>query len=141
MQVFFCTKPMNIISFLIRLVTWSKYSHCVIIEDDEWVIDSTFSHGGVCRRSRKDVEIEYPVKKYAEYTVPDEKAAMDFVRSQIGKPYDKGVFLSVLLHRNWESSSAWFCNELLEAAIIAGGRIRFRDGLNRITPDISYNTI
>ncbi len=137
MKVLFCRKP-ALGSWLIRAFTWSPWSHLVIVEDHEHVIDSTLAHGGVRRRRLIDIVNEYPVIEEIEVPLIDEQAALDFVRAQLGKPYDWTAIFGFLLRRDWAEPDAWFCNELAEAAFIVGGRRRFRDEISRITPRESW---
>lgn len=48
--------------------------------------------------------------------------------------YDWTAIFGMLLQRNWQEQDSWFCSELVEAALTAGGRQRFRDDVSRITP-------
>ncbi|MDE2469768.1 MAG: hypothetical protein KGL35_13780 [Bradyrhizobium sp.] len=36
----------------------------------------------------------------------------DYVRAQIGKPYDMEAILAFVAGRNWRNPAAWFCSEL-----------------------------
>ena len=49
----------------------------------------------------------------------DEQAKIyyDFVRSQIGKPYDEQAILAFVAGRNWQDPEAWFCSELVAAGL------------------------
>ncbi|MBB2485395.1 hypothetical protein H5407_09165 [Mitsuaria sp. WAJ17] len=137
MKVIFCRKR-TLGSWLIRAWSWSPWSHLVIVEDSEHVIDSTFAHGGVRRRRLIDIVEEYSVIEEIEIPLVDEQAALDFVRAQLGKPYDWTAIFGFLLRRDWAEPDAWFCNELFEAAAVAGGRRRFRDDISHITPRESW---
>ena len=140
MKVIFCANN-KITSWLIRMFTWSRYSHVVFVEDDETIIDSTFMHCGVQRRLLADVYSEYTTIEVIDIPLPDEKAALDFARAQLGKPYDKTAILGFVFRRNWADDDSWFCNELIEAIAEAGGRTRFRAALSRITPEMSWSVI
>lgn len=137
MKLIFCRKP-SLGSWLIRVFTWSPWSHCVIVEDDRHVIESTMAHGGVRRRPLLEIINEYSRVELVEIPLTDEQAALDFARAQLGKPYDWRAIFGFLLHRDWADDRAWFCNELAEAACVAGGRQRFRDSISRITPRESW---
>lgn len=137
MKVIFCRRR-SLGSWLIRLFTWSAWSHLAIVEDAETVIDSTFSGGGVRRRRLVEIVAEYSAIEEAEVPLADEQAALEFARAQIGKPYDWTAIFGFVLRRNWAEPDAWFCNELFEAAAVAGGSKRFRDRLSRITPRDSW---
>jgi len=140
MKVIYCSNN-KLGSWLIRIFTWSRFSHVVYVEDQTHIIDSTFTHGGVQRRLLADIYRDYTTIEEVNIEVPDEKAALDFARSQLGKPYDKTAILGFIFRRNWGDDSAWFCNEFIEALAKAGGRLRFRERLSRITPQESYSVI
>jgi uncharacterized protein YycO len=142
MKLIFCRKP-SLGSWLICAFTWSQWSHCIVVEDDEFVIDATLRHGGVRRRRLADVLAEYPKRDVVEIalTAEQEQKALDFVRAQIGKPYDVGAIFGFIARQDWASPERWFCNELAEAALREAGRPRFRDELNRITPRESWMVV
>jgi len=140
MKVIYCANN-SIGSWLIRLFTWSRFSHTVYVEDDTHVIDSTLQHGGVRRRLLADIYSQYPTIAEVTIDLPDEQAALEFARAQIGKPYDQTAILGFVFHRNWAEDDSWFCSELIEAVAVAGKRLRFRDGLYRISPELSYTVI
>jgi hypothetical protein len=48
-------------------------------------------------------------------------AILGFARTQIGKPYDWTAILALLMDRDWRDSGAWFCSELVVAALEAVG--------------------
>jgi len=125
-------------SFLIRLFTWSQWSHVSILEDEDHIIDSTFKHGGVRRRPVLELVGEVSAFEVVEVPLPMEDAGMDFIRSQLGKPYDWTAIVGFILRENWADPAKWFCNELFEAGCKAGGRLRFRESLSRVTPRHSW---
>jgi uncharacterized protein YycO len=139
MKLIFCRRN-SIGSWLIRFFTWSQWSHCMIVDGDH-IIDSTMMQGGVRRQPALAALEHYSVAEFVEVPVPDEEAALEFARAQVGKPYDWGVFLSFIVRRDWTEPDAWFCNELAEAALAYGGRPRFRASLSRITPQASWMVI
>lgn len=128
----FCRAP-TLTSRLIRLVTWSKWSHVALIQGD-WVIDATAKHG-VAVRPLIDFEIEN-----------DDVHAVDLPRdlgdalavqmiTQVGKPYDWTAALGVGLHRDWQKDDAWFCSELVAWAYDRVERPLFRpETMHRVTP-------
>jgi uncharacterized protein YycO len=136
-KLIFCRRH-SLGSWAIRFFTWSPWSHCVIVEDAEHGIDSTFAHGGVRRRLLSDILAECSRAVQVEVRAPDEAAALDFARLQLGKPYDWTAIVGFIVQRNWAEPDAWFCNELAEASLVAGGRPRWRSDLNRITPRDSW---
>lgn len=132
MKAIFCSKP-GIASWLIRVACWSRWSHVAIIEDDEHVIHSTFWGGGVHRTTIWQMLGDYTEIEFTDIPVPDEVAAMAFLRDQLGKPYDWTAIVGMVMRRDWAEVDSWFCSELLEACLRAGGLTRFRALLSRIT--------
>jgi uncharacterized protein YycO len=138
-QLLFC-RSHGWSSPLLRLAMWSQWSHAAIILGDEMdgAAEATFT-GGVHRSSV--IDLFSRASKYAIVDVPcpNPKAAYEFTRAQYGKPYDFFGVIGVGLHRNWQQDDSWFCSELVEAALAAGGNRRFRMGLQgRITPQHSW---
>jgi uncharacterized protein YycO len=72
--------------------------------------------------------------------VPDPEAALAFARGQLGKSYDYRGVLGIGINREWDSPDKWWCSELVEAAIAAAGRRRFRNP-RRITPQDVFNVL
>ena len=142
MKLIFCSN-LSIVSWFIRAFTWSPWSHCVIVENEEFVIDATFTHRGVRRRLLLDIMNEYSHVEVVEIPLTDEQneQALNFVRAQIGKPYDVGAIFGFVVRQDWANPERWFCNELAEAALREVGRPRFRDSISRITPRESWMVI
>jgi hypothetical protein len=46
-----------------------------------------------------------------------ERAYWDFLKAQLGKPYDKLAIAAFAFNRNWRSPDAWFCGELVAAGL------------------------
>jgi len=55
---------------------------------------------------RHRVVIEFMV------TAAQRQAGWDFLRAQLGKPYDWRAILAFAFNRNWRNAQAWFCSEL-----------------------------
>lgn len=60
----------------------------------------------------------------------------DFVRWQIGKPYDMEAIAAFAAGRNWRDHRSWFCSELVAAALEYSGYLPFNLATpeNKITP-------
>lgn len=123
-------------SFLIRAFTWSRWSHVGVIDGDT-VIDTTFRRG-VSVIPLAQFLAEHSATEQAEVTVPDEVAAHVWLEMQIGKGYDWTAIIGFVFRRPWGKRNRWFCSELVESALIVGGRRRFREDLQRITPRHSW---
>lgn len=122
----------------IRAVTWSRWSHCaIVLPSCEAVIEATWPHGvrysslsGLIQRSSRH--------EFIEVDVPNPDATYRFLRLQLGRPYDTWGVLGLGLHREWQDPQAWWCSELVEAALAAGGRCRFRADAQRVTQQHSW---
>lgn len=137
MKVIFTYHPYSAFSILIRLATFSKFSHAALMLSDQLIIDSTLSSGvqlstleDFCKRYKNTVVVDVPVA--------DETKAINFAINQVGKPYDWSAILGMITQRNWQEDDSWFCSELIEAIFKAGDTPRFRDDLSRITPQMSW---
>lgn len=127
------TRSPNIGSKLIRLATWSDWSHVVLVYG-QYAIDATWRHG-VTRRPISDVLDE--ASEYALVDIPayDPEAVVAAAVSQIGKPYDISAVTGIAFRRNWQDDDAWFCSELIAWAFGRSGQSLFRrDSLYRVTP-------
>ena len=130
----------SLVSWLIRAATFGKYSHCAILDEEHWVIHSTFLRG-VHRSTLKSFQEAYPTHYFSHIVCPDEAGAMHFLEAQLGKPYDWSALLKLVFQRDWQENDRWFCSELAEAALVAGNSQRFRDSVHRITPHQSWSVL
>lgn len=131
MKIIFC-KSNSIGGQLIRLFTWSEWSHVGVVFDD--VVYEAVGSGV------RKVPLDEVLRHYHQnctilnVDVPDEAASRRFLEAQLGKPYDYSAIISFVSQRDWAEDDKWFCSELTETAILMGGRLRFREKMNRITP-------
>lgn len=133
MQIIF-TRRRSLGSALIRLATGSRWSHVSVGISPELVIDATLRHGGVRHRSRAELLAESSAHEVRDVPLPDEAAALAWLRAQVGKRYDWTAIVGFVMRRRWADPDAWFCSELAEAACVAGGLVRFRADAWRLTP-------
>lgn len=122
--------------FLIRTVTWSRFSH----------VDICLPEGLLGARPPK-VSIEpygYQPKARVQYvrckelSPEEELIAHKFWRDQIGKPYDYLAVAGNLVHRDWKSEDKWFCSELFAAGFLAAAwPLLNEEFLDRVTPGIA----
>lgn len=119
-------------SWLIRLITWSDWSHVALVEGD-MAIEATWP------RVRR-VPLAEIVATHAEHVLVDVPAwasadILAAARRQIGKPYDWTALFGILLHRDWQEQDAWFCSELVAWAFGQAGAPLFRpEAMHRVTP-------
>ena len=100
-------------SLLIRLFTWSRWSHCGVIHQGDVIHATAFD--GVIKQSLSEFKERY--KKH-EIRVMDGNAKKAL--PEISKSYDWG---GVFGHwfGFWDSSKRWFCSELVFQAVKEGG--------------------
>lgn len=122
-------------SVLIRWFTWSAWSHVAVTFDGHTIIDATLKHGGVKLHGWREFMDEYPDRMLVNVALPDEEAAHAWLLAQLGKRYDWTALVGLVMRsRRWADPSAWFCSELVAAAIAAGGLPLFSEEVARITP-------
>jgi len=138
MKVIFTNKHMSISSMVIKLLTFSKFSHMAVLLKDGNVIDTTFL-SGVRIQSLEQFSKHYRNRVIREIALPNEAAAEQFLHSQIGKPYDWASLVGIIARNGkWTDEGKWFCSELVEAAVKAGGLDRFVEKLSRIIPQYCW---
>ena len=128
------TRRRHASSLLIRLVTWSNFSHVDIVLDGGQIIGAEAGKGvskgsfeRQVRKASKAVTVEIPVL--------DLQAALAFAKSQKGKPYDWLGVAGIGLRRNWQEPSKWSCAEFVAASLAKGGYNPFDAKFHhRITP-------
>jgi len=108
---------------LIRLWTFSKYSHVELVNQDSpdnWLwYTSSPRDGGVVVRN-----IEYNADHWDlfDINIPHEQDVLDFIQTRVNKKYDwLGIILSQILKLNIHNQNRWFCSEIIHAALIMGG--------------------
>jgi len=68
-------------------------------------------------------------------TAEQEAKFWQFLRSQIGKPYDVPGILAFITARDWREPDSWFCSELQAAALEHAGVIHsLYLPANKVTP-------
>lgn len=124
-------------SLLIRAASWwGAWSHVAIVDGDD-VIEARAWQGVV--RTPLDAHLQRAsAHEVVQIECPNPQAVLSFARAQVGKPYDWGGVLAFPLREPLADESRWFCSELVEAALLAGGRARFREAPARVTPWQSY---
>lgn len=122
------------VSLLIRLVTWSEWSHVEIL-DGEALIGADMINGVCVTPLAHRLEISSRVA-LVEFPCADPAAVIAQVRSQLGKGYDYLGLLGLVTHqRRWQSTEDWFCSELVAYAFESAGYPLFRANMaSRITP-------
>lgn len=121
-------------SLLIRLLTWSRWSHVALVVNDQ-VIEAAIGVG-VRRRPLEELVAASSAWSIQALPVRDASALIAAVESQIGMPYDYLGALGIALRGNWQECRAWFCSELIAwAADHAGSPWFRRERIRRVTPE------
>lgn len=133
MKILF-TRRRHLGSWIIRIVTWSAYSHVDLILDEERIVGATAPNG-------VDVElIKNRLAKASKAVIMEIKdvdldKANKFAISQIGKRYDWTNIIGIYLHRDWQEDDSWSCAELVAATLKVSGLQLFDNKFySRITP-------
>ncbi len=121
-------------SWLIRAVTWSRWSHVSVVDGDT-IIEAHALHG-VIRTPLAEAIAKASECELVRLPAGDPAAVIAAAVSQIGKPYDWTALIAWLLRRDWQEDDSWFCSELVAWAFGKGGSPLFRPGiLHRVTPE------
>ena len=135
MKLVFCNSNM-IGSWIIRKLTFSKWSHVAIVDGDT-VIEAVWPR--VRQTSLQHLIETHRDHEFAEVRVDDEAAALAFARAQIGKRYDwRALFGLTTPTRDWERPDQWDCAELAAAVINAGSKFKLFRTLFRVSPQLVY---
>jgi hypothetical protein len=127
-------------SALIRWFTQSDFSHV------DAVLPSGELLGARSDTATPGVAIRRPgyatFSRVALVAVPatdtQTTAFYDFLRSQIGKPYDKTAIYAFAFNRDWHNKASWFCSELIVVALEWAGIIKPVTLGNRLTPNSAF---
>lgn len=115
-------------SWLIRAFTWSRWSHCGIVDGDN-VIEATAKRGVIVTPI---AEFKSRYRNFAIAELPcREQDPISIARQQIGKKYDWSAVFSIVLRAGWDSDDKWFCAELVA---YSAGCCR-ADMVSRVTPE------
>ena len=122
-------------SWLIRKVTWGKWSHVGILDESNgYVLEASWPDG--VRLVKLD---KFLAKHSATFTtsviLPNEIAAFKWAYAQVGKPYDTFGILGVWARRNWRNADKWWCSEFVAGSAIAGGVQLIDVDMSRVTPE------
>jgi len=120
--------------WLIRLLTWSRWSHVALVDGNTVIEARAFA--GVVETPLAEFKQRYGDTEMVRLNHPDPLGMVHAVRGQLGKPYDYWAIAGFLFHRDWQRSHAWFCSELVAWASEDAGRPLFRrNALNRVTQE------
>lgn len=123
-------------SLLIRLFTWSTFSHVGLVDGDH-VIEAVFPQ--VRRVSKAEfLKGKSSVEEWG-YACKDAQAITNAAMSQVGKLYDHLFLIGFMLRRNWQDDDRWACSELIAWSFGKGGSPLFRaKRVGRVAPEHMY---
>lgn len=128
------TKKKTLASKLIRLFTWSRWSHVALLCKDGTVIESAGFYGvrKVPLHEALEGVTEFATVTCFDYI--DEAKLIECLLPQIGKPYDYIGALGLGIHRNWQDDDKWICSELIAWGFDKIGEPLFRsEEISKIT--------
>lgn len=112
----------SLISRAIRFQTRSNYSHIAVSLPDGSVIEA-WHVGGV--RHVKNASVGHtPGTQVDVFDIAadyDQAAVIAYLKSQVGKKYDFRSILRFISRRDDAHNDKFFCSELSESALLAGG--------------------
>jgi uncharacterized protein YycO len=120
---------------------WAPWTHCGIVTPLATVINARPLLGVV------EEPLEDYTERSSEFVIVDVETPHDdmgvaFARFQVGKGYDYGAIVRFISSSFRDQDEQRFhCAELVETALFAAGRNRFRIPFYRVTPNQSYMTI
>lgn len=128
MKVIFC-RSRKIGSVLIRLFTFSKWSHVALILPDGRVLEAVYPKVRL-------TTVEEVISTHDAFEIRSldiEPEMVEWGLRQVGKPYDIwGLFAVLMPYRKWMQDGKWFCSELLAA--MTG---KFTEAV-RVSPQVLY---
>lgn len=127
------TRSLALSSLAIRARLLEPWSHAMVMDSPTHIIDATFQAGGVRRRPIEKALAGRVVAKYEDAPLPRDAEARAWLYDQVGKAYDwRAIYGWAGAGRDWHDEHAWFCFELIAAAIEFGSDYRFPNR-NRVT--------
>jgi hypothetical protein len=109
MKVIFARKDGDIISKVIRIYTWSEWSHVAIVDGD-YILEALGSVG-VVKTPIKDFEL-----RYSHTCIRYIKGDIEKARKLVGKEFDMIGMCGGLLHMNVHDLNKYFCSEYVAYA-------------------------
>lgn len=121
----------GVISTAIKWRTWGCYSHAALLTSRGTVIEAW--HFGGVREVPFQPSDSVDAFQVLGATEETWRQVEDFMRSQVGKPYD---FLGIIrfLFRLDSANEAWFCSELVAEAFALAGIPLLNREAHRISP-------
>jgi len=112
-------------------------THVEALMPDETLLGA-HADGGVQARPHNYDKSDFTRELYV--SIPATPAQTDafhlFLRAQVGKPYDFLAIAGIALQRDWQKEDAWYCSELIAAALCHCGVFppHLATEFNHVTP-------
>ena len=137
MRILFCRSG-GLLSWAIRTLTWSRWGHVAILApDNETVYEAVWPR--VHKTTLAELKKHEKVIQAVDMHLARPEAAIAWLETQIGKPYDWVALLSFIVRHDWASPRKWFCSELASMAWDKGGTPLFRrSAVYRISPGMLW---
>jgi hypothetical protein len=126
------------ISAAIRAFEYGYWaSHVEALMPDGTLLGAHYDGGVLARPHGYDAGT---VEKEMYVQIPATPAQTDtfynFLRAQVGKPYDTAAIAGIVAQRNWRDANSWMCSELQAAALCECGffPVHLATEFNHITP-------
>jgi uncharacterized protein YycO len=128
MKVIFCRSWLPG-SVLIRMLTFSKWSHVAVVTNGGVVIEAVWPRVRI--NTLEKLRSTHRVCEEREIDIPAE--SVNWLYLQVGKPYDISALFAVLIPwRKWDEDDKWFCSELVARAM------GLFEESNRVSPQTLY---
>ena len=133
MKLLYC-RSRNPLSWLIRLITWSDWSHIVILAPDgSSAVEAAW--GGVKATTLLKAILSNDIVQCVEHPCSDPDQSWLWAMAQVGQPYSYLGLMGMLVHQDWRRAGTWECSSLATEALAQGGSPPFREEvLAEITP-------
>src|SRR5262249_45605325 len=105
----------NAISDGIRLFEFGFWATHVEAKMPDGTLLGAHIDGGVQARAADYDQGKFSRELYVEIPAGEfvEERFHDFLRSQVGKPYDVITIAGLVAQRNWQQPDSWICSELI----------------------------
>ena len=130
---------------IIKWGTRSDFFHVEIAVNNKWIGAHTETGIEVhdFEESHRNPLFEYYVLEIDDLTDKQIGKFWEFVHGEVGTGYDwKGIYLTQVLHLDWESKDRWFCSEIVTKML----QMLFVEGFldtkpNRLSPQDVYDIL
>jgi len=120
-------------SIVIRGITWSRWSHCALLDEAK----------GTVIEARLPEVVERPLAEFTKDHTEifkrtyngDSGIALAWARKQLGAKYDIAGVLGLGLHRDWQDEGQWWCSELVGKALHLSMPRFYLEAITRLTPE------